>query len=81
MNRRAGPVPLSLAMSSLQRATLRLLALCAFTWAATGAFGQEPKGHEIIDRVESLLWSKTLQGQYDQPIAAEVFSRRNLQKP
>jgi outer membrane lipoprotein-sorting protein len=41
----------------------------------TGAFSQEPSGREVIDRVESLLWSKTMQGEVEMTITTPRWQR------
>ena len=42
---------------------------------ALPARAQEPTGREIIDRVEDLLWSKTMQGEFEMSIATSRWQR------
>lgn len=39
------------------------------------ALAQEPSGREILDRVENLLWGKTLQGEFEMSIATPRWQR------
>jgi outer membrane lipoprotein-sorting protein len=39
------------------------------------AAAQEPSGREIVDRVENLLWSKTMQGEFEMTIATPRWTR------
>ena len=41
----------------------------------SGAIAQEPSGREIVDRVESLLWSKTMQGEIEMAIKTPRWQR------
>ncbi|HSA69448.1 MAG TPA: outer membrane lipoprotein-sorting protein [Burkholderiales bacterium] len=39
------------------------------------AVAQEPSGREILDRVENLLWGKTVQGEYEMTITTPRWQR------
>ena len=41
----------------------------------TPVVAQEPTGHDILDRVENLLWAKTLRGQYEMSIVTPRWQR------
>jgi len=43
--------------------------------AACLARADEPSGREILDRVENLLWAKTLQGRYEMSIVTPRWQR------
>jgi outer membrane lipoprotein-sorting protein len=43
--------------------------------AACVARAEEPSGREILDRVENLLWAKTLQGRYEMSIVTPRWQR------
>jgi hypothetical protein len=46
------------------------LSLLWLTLALCGhAMAQEPSGRELVDRVDTLLWGKTLQGEFEMTIA------------
>jgi outer membrane lipoprotein-sorting protein len=47
----------------------------ALAWTAQFAGAQEPSGREIIERVENLLWSKTMQGEFEMTIATPRWRR------
>jgi outer membrane lipoprotein-sorting protein len=41
----------------------------------SGAIAQEPSGREIVERVENLLWSKTMQGEIEMTIKTPRWER------
>jgi outer membrane lipoprotein-sorting protein len=43
--------------------------------AVPAAFAQAPSGREIVDRVETLLWGKTVQGEYEMTITTPRWQR------
>jgi outer membrane lipoprotein-sorting protein len=53
---------------------LAVLAL-ALAQAAPLARAQEPGGRELVDRVDTLLWGKTLQGEFEMTIATPRWQR------
>ena len=53
---------------------LAALAL-ALVQAAPLARAQEPSGRELVDRVDTLLWGKTLQGEFEMTIATPRWQR------
>ena len=56
------------------RALVALLAILV-SLAALPARAQEPDGREILDRVENLLWGKTLQGEFEMSITTPRWQR------
>ena len=53
-------------------------ALCVLTLAAllaSPAVAQEPSGREIVESVENLLWSQTMQGEFEMTIATPRWTR------
>jgi outer membrane lipoprotein-sorting protein len=53
-----------------------LAALSAVVWClAPSANAQELSGRDIIDRVENLLWGKTMQGEFEMSIATPRWQR------
>lgn len=48
--------------------------ILAMAFGAQGA-AQEPSAHEIVDRVEVLLWGKTVQGDYEMTIITPRWQR------
>lgn len=48
--------------------------ILAMAFGAPGA-AQEPSAHEIVDRVEVLLWGKTVQGDYEMTIITPRWQR------
>ena len=58
------------------RVYVRLAALTLMTgWLAFSAYAQEPSGRELVDRVDTLLWGKTLQGEFEMTIATPRWQR------
>ena len=59
------------------RRTAGALALLAvlFLQTAPSAHAQEPSAREILDRVETLLWGKTVQGDYEMTITTPRWQR------
>ena len=49
----------------------------AATLVLTGAFAfaQEPSGRELVDRIDTLLWGRTLQGEFEMTIATPRWQR------
>ncbi|TAK48844.1 MAG: outer membrane lipoprotein-sorting protein [Betaproteobacteria bacterium] len=47
----------------------------ALAQAATLARAQEPGGREIVERVEILLWGKTVQGEYEMSVTTPRWQR------
>ncbi len=56
------------------KAALALLAILAMQ-TTLPARAQEPSGRDILDRVENLLWGKTLQGEFEMSIATPRWQR------
>jgi outer membrane lipoprotein-sorting protein len=54
------------------RAVSSLLLLLAF---AQPSLAQGPSGRDIVERVENLLWSKTMQGEFEMTIATPRWTR------
>ncbi|MBI4194551.1 MAG: outer membrane lipoprotein-sorting protein [Betaproteobacteria bacterium] len=54
--------------------TLALLAIL-LAQITLHAHAQEPSGREILDRAETLLWGKTLQGEFEMSIATPRWQR------
>jgi outer membrane lipoprotein-sorting protein len=53
-----------------------LVALCLFFWfMVPTARTQDLTGREILDRAESLLWGKTMQGEFEMSIATPRWQR------
>ncbi|HEX8009403.1 MAG TPA: outer membrane lipoprotein-sorting protein [Casimicrobiaceae bacterium] len=52
-------------------ALLLALVVVAYVPARAG----EPSGHEIVERVESLMWGKTVQGEYEMTITTPRWER------
>jgi outer membrane lipoprotein-sorting protein len=51
-------------------------ALATFLLAlASPSLGQERSGRDIVERVENLLWSKTMQGEFEMTIATPRWTR------
>jgi outer membrane lipoprotein-sorting protein len=57
------------------RCLRRLLSAALLIAVAAGAHAQEPAGREILERVENLLWAKTLQGRYEMSIVTPRWQR------
>ena len=53
----------------------RWLAALALAQATQIALAQEPGGREIVERVENLLWSKTMQAELEMTIATPRWQR------
>jgi len=62
-------------VTTRRRAALAWLALCALAGTSQRARAQEPSGREILDRMESLVWGKTLQGAYEMSIVTPRWQR------
>ena len=56
---------------------MRWLAALALALAQAGplASAQEPSGRDLVDRVDTLLWGKTLQGDFEMTIATPRWQR------
>ena len=53
----------------------RHLILGSLVFAAGGSRAEQPSGRDILDRVEDLLWAKTLQGRYEMSIVTPRWQR------
>ena len=63
-----------------RRVAVRVIAVAAlalFLAIASGPFvsAQEPSARELVDRVDALLWGKTLQGEFEMTIATPRWQR------
>lgn len=61
-------------MTGTRRLAALALAL-ALAQATQFALAQEPSGREIVERVENLLWSKTMQAELEMTIATSRWQR------
>ena len=58
------------------RVSSRLAALTVMTWClAFPAYAQDLNGRDILDRVENLLWGKTMQGEFEMSITTPRWQR------
>ena len=62
-------------MRMARKGTIVLALALVLAQLALPARAQEPTGREIIDRVEDLLWSKTMQGEFEMSIATPRWQR------
>ena len=53
----------------------RLPVLVALWFCAAAFAAQEPSGREIVERVENLLWARTLQGDFEMTISTPRWQR------
>lgn len=67
------PIPQSVKLPGRARWCLALA--FALAWTAQFARAQEPGGREIVERVDNLLWGKTLQGEFEMTIATLRWQR------
>lgn len=58
----------------MKRTALIAIASCLLL-ASLGSRAGEPSGREILDRVESLLWGSTVQGDYEMTISTPRWQR------
>ena len=54
---------------------LAVALLLASALAGSPAIAQEPSARDIVDRVETLLWGRTVQGEYEMTIATPRWQR------
>jgi outer membrane lipoprotein-sorting protein len=56
--------------------TVCALAVSALYWPVNAAAPATPSGRDIVERVEDLLWSKTVQGDFEMTITTPRWTRR-----
>lgn len=63
-------------LSQVSRSPSRRCFLAAFaSIAALSAHADEPTGRHVLERVENLLWAKSLQGRYEMSIVTPRWQR------
>lgn len=60
---------------NLRRTLLKLATLPLLASSAGSSYAQIPDGREILDRVERLLWGRTVQGDYEMTISTPRWQR------
>jgi outer membrane lipoprotein-sorting protein len=62
-------------VSGIRQRAARALLLAFALALGPPALAQEPDGRELVERVETLLWGKTLQGEFEMTIATPRWQR------